>query len=385
MGTPLSERQKQVLAKIESIVGTAETLAAANGGIRITEANFEPMHPTYPRDVVRSSLTPIGALPGEKAGTITIKSEANTPDSITATDLEYDALLRPCSLTIQHTLGINIGTINLGPFTRNEIITDASANTGRCLLETANGATLIYYAPIAGTLQDAEVLTGGSSGATTLSASTSQRIGKNVKPISNNQETITLRYERDGYQHTLKGVMGSLKSTAEASRATIFEFVMQGPKHDYGDLAMTTGLTYQTEKPPINQGMECTVDGTTVVVHSVVFDEAAKVTLRVDGNADTTGYISSYIPRRESKVNIVMEATSASELDLWAKWESGDTVAVQYKTGTALGKRIYGFFDYCQVTDIKLGAADDIGTVEAEFTCTGQFNSSEDEFEIVFI
>ena len=82
MSTPLLINKAQVLAAIETVTGTAETLVAANGKTRFTAASaVEYNAPREDRDVARATLSPIGTLESTKANNYNIESELNTPDS----------------------------------------------------------------------------------------------------------------------------------------------------------------------------------------------------------------------------------------------------------------------------------------------------------------
>lgn len=383
---PFVLRQKQVLAKVETTAGTAETLTASNGGIRVqTAAAIELDQPVQPRDIARSTLTNLGALPGEKAGTITLRTEANTPDSITATAMETTQYFQACGMTVLDLYAISIGTVSGGPYTRGETVTDASGYQGLVTIAAADGDDFLYYEQVTTTLSASEVLTGASSGATATSGPTgAATAGYRVKPISNSQKTVTIALQEDGYEWKLAGAMGNLVGTFEASRAGYFEFAMTGPKESYGDVAMTTGISYQTEQPPILQGAELTINSQTVVFKSCTLDMGNTVVNRIDGNAGTTGYIAAYISQREPKLTVSYEHIEASTLDTYGQLASGTKIPVKFHVGTAVGKKIWVFADLAQVTGISIGEQDGIRTVDVEYTLTGAAAKSEDELEMVF-
>ena len=82
MSTPILINKAQVLAAIEKVTGTAETLVAANGKTRFTAASAAEYNaPREERDVARATLSPIGTLESTKANNYNIECELNTPDS----------------------------------------------------------------------------------------------------------------------------------------------------------------------------------------------------------------------------------------------------------------------------------------------------------------
>jgi len=112
MGTPKLIRKSQILGKVESVAGTAEILTAADAKCRIVlGAGAEPDLPTEPRGIARNSLTNLGSIPGQKAGTVSFRTEINTPDTVTNTT-EYSAFLQGASLTVNDLSQITIGAIS---------------------------------------------------------------------------------------------------------------------------------------------------------------------------------------------------------------------------------------------------------------------------------
>jgi len=383
MADPLLIRQKQVLRKEESTKGTAEALVAADGGIRIlVDSGFEVNEPTNPRDVARSTLTQLGYLSGEKSGTITVRSEMNTNDSITSTDLEYEEEFRGCGCTVLEVKTNTIGT-QTGNFVRGETVQDASANQGVVIAPADAGDANIYYRGSA-SLQDAEGITGLTSGAIASTTSAAYVGGQYVKPQSEDPDTLTYELQEDGYAWTIKGAMGNFTATMEASRAGIFEFVMNGVKSSYGDKAFTSGITYQTEQPPILQGAELTINSVGVCFQSATLDMGNNVVPRVCGN-ETNGILHYYISSRDAKLTISFEHLAAATLDTFGLLSAGTKVPIAFRVGTTATKTIWVFADLAQVTSISAGDADGIRTLDVEFTLTGAANSEDDELEIVFV
>lgn len=386
MANPLLTRQKQVLAKVETTHGTPVSLANTDGGCRIsTAAAIEPQQPTYPRDIARFTLSPLGDLPGEKAGGITLRTELNTPDDITATALEFKTFLRGCSMTVTAAHRIAIGAVSNGPYVAGETVTDATGYQGIVGHPCADGDGALYYGLVTTALSTAETLTGGTSGATATSSSGGVSAGYYAKPISDNQEALTLELQQDGYAWSITGAMGTFEVVCEASRAGYLDFNFTGAKSTYGYKAMTTGITYQTEQPPILQGAALTINEVTPVVHSARLVLGNNVVLRPDGNATSTGYLASYIPGREPKINLTVEMQSAATLDVFGLLSSGSKVPISWRVGTATGKIIWISAYLCQLINISVGDSDGLATVDLEFKCTGGVNGSEDELGLLFI
>lgn len=381
MPTPLLSRQAQCLAEIETTAGTMETLVAADNQGRIsTESSVEVNYALEPRDIARSSLTPLGDLSGEKSMTFTIKSEINPSDTVTDA-LENADLIQACGHTITDLKGITIGAVTDGPFTRGETVTDVSGATARVVVQCANGTTTLLHDPISGTLASGEVLTGSSSAATATTSSTPSNSGHLITPISDSMKTASVELQKDGFAWSAAGCMGNMTGTFESSKKGYWTFTMQGPKNDAADKAMTSGLSYQTEQPAVLQGASLTVNDVAVVARSITFDEGAQVVLRPDMNVATTGIISAYISKREPTVTMSFEHIASATLDIFGLMAAGTKMAIEFQLGTATGKTVHCFFDYAQITNIALGDNDGILTVDVTFKLTGAAAGSNDEYE----
>lgn len=387
MGTPKLIRKSQVLGAVETTPGEAETLVAADGKARIiVGAGFEPDLPTEPRGIARASLTNLGSIPGQKAGTVSFRSEINTPDTITDTS-EFEAYLQGCSLTVIGLQKVDIdGVVAGGPFVRNETITGGTSSaTGRLVKAAANGATELYYEILTGNMQSGEEITGGTSGATTDTTSAETAAGHLIKPVSDNQKTLTVEYQEDGYAWSVKGAMANLVGTFEASKAGFFDFNFQGPKDDFGDKALTTGITRDSDEPPILQCAEMTINGVTVVFHSIGFDMGNNVVHRIDGNSCDTGIIADFISSREPKLTVSFEHLPESTLDTFGILDAATKVPVLFTLGQTEGKKFMFWADLAQISNIGMGDADGIRTTDVEMMLTGAAGSGDDEFEMALM
>jgi len=387
---PYTIRQTQVLGQVETISGTAETLTSVDGGVRVfTSPEVSLDFPLEDLPYARNTMTALGKLVTTKAMGIAFRSPVNTPDTITSEDLEQDAYLQACGHSIEDLYGIGIGAIGSGPFTRGETVTDESAATGRVLRSTATGESWLYYDPISGTLSTGETLTGSSSGATATSSSGGTAHGYIGKPVSNDQKTITMRKEEDGFQWTIAGAMSNFNLSAENSKPAYFDFAFAGPYVSHGAQAMTTGIDYETEKPPKFQGAGLTISSvasTSLVVKSVAFDQNSAPVKREDANTATTGIISMYKASRGDgpKLTISLEMPPAATLDILQNLIAETTAAIKFNVGTTKGKAFMFFADYAQVESISYTDTDGIRTIDVVYVCVGSATSGDDEYEMIW-
>lgn len=382
-------RKLQFLAKIQSVAGTAETLAAADGKTRIDVGMaFEPQEPPIKREIARDTLSPIGMLVSTKAGMITLTSEINTPDVMTNLP-EQEPLLRASGLTITATRRIPIGAISGGPMTRGATLTGGtSAATGRLLLDSVNGVAHLYYAPITGSFTSGEVIT-ASGGGTATSSAVSAVYGARANPTSNFVDFITCEFQNDGFAWSLRDAMCNMAFDIEASKQGKFKFTPLGAKVTWGDKAMTTGIAFDTGEPPILQNAGLTIGSFQPVFSKVGFDMNNKVVLRQSGNAvGNTGIMGARINDREPKLKITIEHDLASVKDWFANYDAQTKEAIKFQCGTTVGKRFLFFAPAGQLMNPpSLGDLEGIRGLELEFllTSTAQIQGSDGEFEALWL
>lgn len=105
---PQDVDKSQILFREQSTEGTAETLTAADGKIRVITGTTPEYSPERnPREIARATLTPIGTIEGKKMLTLPFTSEINTPDTfnIAATAaMDVDDILFQSSMVIRYTM-----------------------------------------------------------------------------------------------------------------------------------------------------------------------------------------------------------------------------------------------------------------------------------------
>ncbi|MEO7957874.1 MAG: hypothetical protein ABIW76_14400 [Fibrobacteria bacterium] len=381
-------RKAQYLAKIQTVEGTAETLAAADGKTRINVGGtFEPQAPPIKRDLARDTLSPIGLLVGEKGGGITVVSEMNTPDVMTGLP-EQEATLRSGGITITPLRRIPIGAIATGPVARGATMTGTTSGaTGRVVKDTVNGESHVHFAPISGTFQ-AEALT-FTGGASATSSAVSAVYGARGNPNSTYPDTITAEYQNDGFAWSVRDAMSNIAFDVEASKQGFWKMTPMGAKSTWGTKAMTTSIAFDTGNPPQLQDASLRIGSFAPVFSKVGFDMNSKVVYRRDGNAvGNTGIKAARINDRDPSLKITCEHELAATFDFFGSYDALTTYAIKFQIGTVIGKRIFFFAAAAQLANPpSLGDLDGIRGLELEFLLTSlaAIQGSDGEFEILWI
>jgi len=118
----LLTRKKNYLSRIEDSCGTAETLAARDGIVRLTvDSTVEYNAPREDRDLAQATLSRQGTLESTKAINITINSELNTPDSLVLSGLvaeDVDTIAWQSGNIIRYTFAgtPDLSAVNIGDY-----------------------------------------------------------------------------------------------------------------------------------------------------------------------------------------------------------------------------------------------------------------------------
>lgn len=373
--------KQQVLVKVQSVPGTFEPLAAADGRPRLwaTGEVAELQAPKNPRTIARRSLTPMPSIGGTKALGYALRSEINTPDVITQA-LEYAPFLLASAHTLTQAYRIPLtgAAIASGPVPRNATVTgQTSGATGRVWLEAVNGDTHLYYVPVSGTLQ-AENLT-FTGGATAVSSGAPEAWGWSMRP-SDPIVVVSLQQEEDGYIWAARDAMCSIMIEAESAKQSFIDFDVLGVKHLMQAAPMTSGIVYDTENPPVTFDADLQMDSFLPVFTKWSFEQALNLVGRPDGNAaGNTGLRGARGTTRDPKIKVTYEHVPESEFDLYGLYESSQAIAFKARTGTDAGKRFHFFADQAIVDGISQSNADGIRMAEVTLKCTHTQDNMEYE------
>lgn len=158
--------ERQFFGKLEDPLGTAETLAAADGRVVMLDSDIKFDPETIDMGQSPYSQSPVGKGIGAVPGTAKFSHNMNG-SGVLSTAPQWIKYLLGCGMVESTLKKITIGAVTTGPFVHGETITGGtSLATGRVVVDTATGTTTLYLVVLTGTFQSGDVLTGGTSGAT---------------------------------------------------------------------------------------------------------------------------------------------------------------------------------------------------------------------------
>lgn len=381
MANPLIETIQQVLVKIQAVPGTFQAdMAAADGKIRLYYGKFlDFQSQKNARNIARDSLTPFGSLGGTEGLAGQLQTELNTPDTMT-NSVEQKPLLLASAHTVTQARRIGIGAITGGPILRNATVTGGtSGGTGRVWRRHVSGEAFLYYVPVTGTLQTGETLT-FSGGASATSSSAPSVWGESIKP-SNPSSVVSIEHQVNGYAWSGRDMMASMSIEAENAKQAFMNFDLMGVKNVFGAKALTTGVSFDTEDPPVMYAAGLLLGTFAPVFSKWSFAQGAKLVLRENANvADLTGLMGAWIQGRDPKIKVTYEHVLESDFDVYGLYKNNTKFAFQAVVGQVASKQVWHFADEAQIAEPPAISAKD-GFVMADLTlaCTGSTSNSEYE------
>jgi len=378
-------RRRQLAAKIESVEGTAETLAAADAKLLVYTPKVSFDVEMFTRDPVRASHSRIGKVPGKRPASLGFSMELRGSGTAT-TEPEWSKLLKSCGFALNVLRSINIGAVTGGPFQHGETITGGtSGGTGRVVIKTINGAASIYYVALSGTLQSGEVITGGTSTATTTTSSVSSAVGKEWKPVSyysNNVASLTMATYEDGIRKLITGARGNVKFTLKAGQPVMMEYAFQGVEGGITDTALLTGVTYETPIPPAFLSALFSIDAVSAKVGELEIDIGNKLAGRDDINS-ARGILSYLITDRETLGSFNPEMSLVASHDFHSKWFGGTEMILDFQVGSTTGNKFRFYAPKAQYTKVDDEDRDGLQLAKCAFDFNGTVSPGDDELSIL--
>jgi len=376
-------RLRQLAFKLESVEGTVESLAAADAKALVSDPkiNFDPE--MLEQNPVLSSFSKIASISGKRPGSGTFSMLLKGSGDKTV-EPDWASHIKACGFEISVLKSIAIGAISSSTdFIHGEVITGGtSAGTGKVIKNTVNGASKIYYVVLTGTLQSGEVLTGGTSGATATTSGSPTIEGKVILPISESISSATMGTYENGIRKVLKGARGKLKFTGESGKPFTKAYEFMGVEAGITDLAMLTGITRQSTKPPAFYNASFSINGVSAKIKSIEIDIATVLGIRDDVN-DQRGILSFVITDRKITGSFDPEKVLVATHDFWGIWFAGTEMELDFIVGATTGNKFNFYAPKAQYQKVEDESRDGIDIAKTAFSLNGHPDLANSEFCIL--
>lgn len=375
-------RKRQVVSKIETSEGVAETLAVADAKTLAynPRISFDPE--MFPRNPVRLTFTNIGKVVGKRPGALNFGLELRGSGAA-ATPPDWGKHFQNCGCGVSLLRSINIGAVTAGPFVHGETITGGtSGGKGRVIINTANGASAIYYVVVSGTIQSGEVITGGTSGASATTSSSPTTIGNVIEPITDSIPSQTMSGYEDGIRKLLRGCRGKFKINFKSGEPVLANFEYMGVEAGIADVSLFTNPVYETTKPPAFLNASFSMDAYSAKIASLEINQENKLAPRDDVNNDR-GLLSYLITDRDVNGSYDPEMVLVASHDFHSKWFGGTEMALDTAWGTVAGNKFRFFAPRAQYTKVEDEERDGIAVAKSSFDLNGSLLPGNDEWALL--
>lgn len=347
--------RRQVAGKIETVEGTAESLAAADAKVLAYNPMIDFTPEMFVRNPARTTFSKVGRLSGKRSGAYKFSFELKGSGAAT-TETEWSKYLRACGVKISALRTITIGAITNGPFQHRELITGGTSGAqGYVIMKTLTGTTTLYYVAVGtSNFQSGEVLTGGTSGATATTGSTSSAVGKVWEPLTDQATvpSLTMAGMEDGLKKLLRGCRGSCKFNFKSGEPVMMDFNFMGVEAGVTDVALLTGISYESQIPPVLLSAAFSIDTVSAKISSLDIDLGTSMSPRDDIN-DSRGLLSYIISGRETVGGFDPEMLAVASHDFHSKWFNNTEMVLDLQIGSTTGNKFRFYAPKVQYTDIK--------------------------------
>jgi hypothetical protein len=380
------ERIGQLARKIESVEGTAETLAAADAkSIAYTpEIDYAPE--PFEEDPAKSSFTPSAKTIGSRIGTATYKL-ALRGSGVATTEPDWSKDIKACGFKCSSLYSVTIGTITNGPFLHGEKITGGTSNAqGRVIKKTVTGTTTLYLVPIGSVnFASAEIITGATSGATATSGSVSSVISKVWEPSTPSIVAVPC-LTLGGYfgaataiKKVLRSCRGNVRFNFNASKQVMMDLTMQGIYAGVTDVALLASIIHENNTPPLFQDAALKIDTYAALLSTLAINVNNSLYLDEDPSAGY-GLLSYGIGGREITVEIDPNTVGVATYDFYGKWFAGTEAELSFVLGTTTGHKFQIYAPRMQFTKIAPAGKDGKRIEQITARLNGHPDLSDDEF-----
>jgi len=375
-------RKRQLAAKIEAVEGVAETLVAEDAKLLVYNPKVSFDVAMFDRNPARPSFSNIGKTPGKRTAGISYRLELRgSGTAVTAP--EWGKLLQACGFGVNALKSMNIGAVTNGPFQHGEIITGGtSAAKGRVVINTATGATFIYFVTVSGTFSTGETITGGTSTATAVTSSVPTTVGNEFKLVSDSIPCLTQGNYEDGTRKLIKGSRGKVKIGFKSGEPVMLDLDFQGVEAGVTDTAFLANVTYETTKPPVFLNALFSVDAYSAKIGEMDIDIGNVLAVRDDVN-DVRGVLSFVITGRNVTGSFNPEMVTVAAYDFHTKWFSGAEMVVDCIIGSVAGNKFRIYIPKAQYTKVDDEDRDGLQLAKSAFCLNGSVTPGDDEITIL--
>lgn len=201
-----------------------------------------------------------------------------------------------------------------------------------------------------------------------------------LKPVSDNQESMTLEMFKDRKRHLMAGAFGTFTIDATAGEFSKIQWSFQGTYAAATDSALPSP-TYERTLPSIVELARLRTDSFNAIVNKFSFDQSNQIEIRPDVSS-AQGYIGSRITGRTPTGGIDPEDDLVSSFDFWDKLSKATRMPFQMRIGKDVGNTVWMFAPSAQYNKMTYTDRNGIQAYDAGLAFAGY--SGDDEMMFFF-
>lgn len=201
------------------------------------------------------------------------------------------------------------------------------------------------------------------------------------EPASDSVPSATLAMYMDGLCVKMWGARGNVSLAVKAGGIPVLHFRFVGANFSITDVAMLTGVSYQSTKPVPFQGASFSISGYAAKLDNLGFDLNNELTLRTDPSKNS-GHFSTLITDRKPMLTIDPEMVLVATEDFFGDLRSGAEGALSLTLGATAGNICTVTGPKIQYTNQSPGSRNGLRSLGID--CQMNRNSGDDEISIAF-
>jgi hypothetical protein len=201
-----------------------------------------------------------------------------------------------------------------------------------------------------------------------------------LTPDDDQGSSLTLGWYVDGTFHQVHGSRGDLTITGKAANPFVCEWAFDGVYNEMTDVALLTGISYETPRPPAWCSASLTIDSVAVKLSDFTFKCNNKVSMVETPNTASGSYAAAILGKRHYTASANIMSTVLATKNWYTNWTGNTLQAISFSLGSATGNVFAWSMPKAQITKIKPENRNDMKRDALDFELIR--NSGTDEWQI---
>jgi hypothetical protein len=188
----------------------------------------------------------------------------------------------------------------------------------------------------------------------------------------------------DGVRKVMKGCRGTVKFSFKIGEPAMLDFSFKGVESGVADVAMLTGIDFDSTIPPVllNAVMSC--DGVSLNVGELEIDVSNTLASK-DKIDDAKGVLSYIITGRDMQGSFNPEMVPVATHDFFNKWFNNTPMVLDLAYGETEGNKFRVYAPGIVYNKIDDGDRDGIQLAQTSFDLTGSMDPGDDELALLLL